>query len=160
MSVNEKHPKFSLIISNLKQIHFCRSILSKCDIKSHYILWSLLNRVPCVPAWSTCQRAKNVPTSHFNVPNSLWSLLSRVPCVPAWFTCPRAKACHLLIFTCQRASNVPTAKVVPIFQHRLSKDVQRMVHRMMFRHLAVKSLKPLMSFSMEHVRYWTIIRLV
>ena len=110
MSVNEKHPKFSLIISNLKQIHFCRSILSKCDIESHYILWSLLNRVPCVPAWSTCQRAKNVPTSHFNVPNSLWSLLSRVPCVPAWFTCPRAKACHLLIFTCQRANKRANGK--------------------------------------------------
>ena len=43
---------------------------------------SLLNRLPCVPAWSTCPRA-NVP-----------------------------KACQLFIFTCQRANkhaNVPKA---------------------------------------------------
>ena len=28
----------------------------------------LLNRMPCLPAWSTCLRAKSVPTSHFYVP--------------------------------------------------------------------------------------------
>ena len=33
--------------------------------------WEFANRapyVPCVPAWSTCQRVKRVPTSHFYVP--------------------------------------------------------------------------------------------
>ena len=49
----------------------------------------MLNRVPCAPAWSTCQRA----------------------CVPARFTYQRAcvpKACQVLILTCQSAKNVPT----------------------------------------------------
>ena len=31
-------------------------------------VWEFANRVPCVPAWSTCQRAKLVSTSHFHVP--------------------------------------------------------------------------------------------
>ena len=34
-------------------------------------VWEFANRVPyvsCVPAWSTCQRAKRVPNSHFHVP--------------------------------------------------------------------------------------------
>ena len=31
-------------------------------------VWEFANRVACVPAWSTCQRAKLVPTSHFHVP--------------------------------------------------------------------------------------------
>ena len=31
-------------------------------------VWEFANRVPCVPAWSTCQRVKLVATSHFHVP--------------------------------------------------------------------------------------------
>ena len=51
-----------------------------------FLFLSLLNRVPCVPyvpAWSTCKRAKSVPTSHFYAPKN----------VP---TCQ--KACHFFQF--------------------------------------------------------------
>ena len=81
---------------------------------------SLLNRVSCVPTWSTCQRACMPPC-----------FTCQRACVPAWFTCQRAKSVPSSHFyvpkcqkTCQRAirsANVSTWHVnvpngVAVFQ--------------------------------------------
>ena len=58
---------------------------------------SLLNRVPYMLAWSTCQRAKCVPFSHFYVPsNRLANVQIFQLGVP---TCQ--KSCHFFFFACQ-----------------------------------------------------------
>ena len=86
----------------------------------------MLNRVPCVscvPAWSTCQRAKSVPTSHFYVKKCQYS------CQPA--KVPRHanySTWHANVPSCQRSANYSTwranmPKGVPIFQLLLAKGV-------------------------------------
>ena len=76
------------------------------------LTWSTCQRA-CAPAWFTCQRAKNMPASHFYVP-----------------TCHTACQCFNL--ACQRAKwranfstwrvNVP--KSVPVFQTFLLRNAK------------------------------------